>query len=177
MSTFCRSACAIVASAHNTARSTLLAASAACIMLAASSVTHAQTRVGEVDTTFRLIGPNDQVTVERYDDPAVENVSCYVSRAVTGGVRGAIGIAENPSRFSIACRATGTPRITRPINQTSAGEVIFNERQSLLFKELRVSRFYDSQRHALIYLVWSTRLVDGSPFNAVTAIALAGPLN
>lgn len=136
----------------------------------------AQQRVGEVGTTFRIVGPNDRIVVERFDDHKVEGVSCYISRAETGGIGGALGLAEDPSRVSIACRATGPVRITGDINRTRAGEVVFTERTSLVFKSTRVSRFYDSERNALIYLVWSTRLVDGSPFNSVTAIALNTPV-
>lgn len=152
----------------------LLAMAATMAMVAAPAM--AQQRIGEVSTTFRMIGPNDKVVVERFDDPKVEGVSCYVSRAETGGIGGAMGLAEDPSRFSIACRATGPVRITGDINRTRTGEVIFTERTSLVFKSTRVSRFYDSERNALIYLVWSTRLVDGSPFNSVTAIALNAPV-
>lgn len=131
-----------------------------------------QTRIGEVSTTWRAIGPNDKVVVERFDDPKVEGVSCYVSRAETGGIGGALGISEDPSRFSIACRATGPVRITGPINRGRDGELVFTERTSLVFKSTRVTRFYDAERNALVYLVWSTRLIDGSPFNSVTAVAL-----
>ncbi len=135
----------------------------------------AQQRIGEVSTSWRALGPNDRVVVERFDDPKVENVSCYVSRAETGGIGGALGLSEDPSRFSIACRATGPVRITGNINRTRDGEVIFTERTSLVFKSTRVSRFFDADRNVLVYLVWSTRLVDGSPFNSVTAIAINGP--
>lgn len=134
----------------------------------------AQQRIGEVSTAWRALGPNDRVIVERFDDPKVEGVSCYVSRAETGGISGALGVAEDPSRFSIACRATGPVRITGNIDRSRRGEMIFTERTSILFKTTRVSRFFDSERNALVYLVWSTRLIDGSPFNSVTAVAL-GP--
>lgn len=151
------------------------AAIAAVIGLAACAAPAlAQTRVGEVSTTTRLLGPNDRIVVDRYDDPKVDGVSCYLSRADAGGISGALGLATDPSRFSIACRATGVIRITGDINRTRAGEVVFGERTSALFKELRVSRFFDAERNTLVYLVWSTRLIDGSPFNSVTAIALNG---
>jgi len=140
-----------------------------------STTALAQQRIGEVATTWRMIGPNDQVVVERFDDPKVEGVSCYLSRAETGGIAGMVGLAEDPSRFSIACRATGPVRITGNIDRNRTGELVFSERTSILFKETRITRFYDSQRNVLVYLVWSTRLVNGSPFNAVTAIALNGP--
>jgi CreA protein len=67
----------------------------------------AQTRIDSINTNFRWFGPDDKIVVERYDDPRVANVSCYMSRAETGGIKGAIGVAEDPSRFSIACRAVG----------------------------------------------------------------------
>lgn len=130
-------------------------------------------RIGEVDTTFRLVGRNDRIVVDRYDDPRVEGVSCYVSRAETGGVKGTFGVAADPSRFSIACRATGpvSVRGTLPAN-----EVVFSERASLFFKEIRVSRLFDPEKKVLLYLVWSTRNVtpEGSPYNSVTAVPLEG---
>jgi CreA protein len=130
----------------------------------------AQERVGEVSTTFRVVGPNDKVVIDRFDDPKVENASCYVSRAETGGLSGWVGLAEDPSRFSIACRATGPVRITGQIERGKKGEVVFSEDTSVLFKEMRVSRFFDAEKNVLVYLVWSTKLIDGSPFNSVTAI-------
>ena len=131
-----------------------------------------QDRVGEVSTTFRVMGPNDKVVIDRFDDPKVENASCYVSRAETGGLSGWVGLAEDPSRFSIACRATGPVKIIGEINRGKKGEVVFSENTSILFKEMRVSRFYDADKNVLVYLVWSTKLVDGSPYNSVTAIPI-----
>ena len=148
-------------------------AAAFILSLIAFTPALAQERVGEVSTTFRVVGPNDKVVVDRFDDPKVENASCYVSRAETGGLSGWVGLAEDPSRFSIACRATGPVRILGEINKTKKGEVVFSEDTSVLFKEMRVSRFYDAEKNVLVYLVWSTKLIDGSPFNRVTAIPLA----
>jgi CreA protein len=130
----------------------------------------AQERIGEVSTTFRMVGPNDKVVIDRFDDPKVENASCYVSRAETGGLSGWVGLAEDPSRFSIACRATGPVKITGEIERGKKGEVVFSEDTSILFKEMRVSRFFDADKNVLVYLVWSTKLIDGSPYNSVTAI-------
>jgi CreA protein len=130
----------------------------------------AQERIGEVSTTFRVVGPNDKVVIDRFDDPKVENASCYVSRAETGGLSGWVGLAEDPSRFSIACRATGPVKIIGDIERGKKGEVVFSEDTSVLFKEMRVSRFFDADKNVLVYLVWSTKLIDGSPYNSVTAI-------
>ena len=76
-------------------------------MTALTSVAHGQSRIDAISTQFRWLGPNDKIVVERYDDPKVRNVSCYMSRADTGGIKGGLGLAEDPSRFSIACRAVG----------------------------------------------------------------------
>jgi CreA protein len=129
------------------------------------------TRIGSVDTTFRLLGRNDRIIVERYDDPRVDGVSCYVSRAETGGVSGSFGLATDPNRFSIACRATGpvTPRGKIPDN-----EVVFSDKMSAFFKEIRISRLYDAEKQVLVYVVWSTISLGkgGSAFNSVTAVPL-----
>jgi len=145
---------------------------AGVLALGLPGVAPAQTRVGEVSTTFRMIGPNDKVVVERYDDPRVPNVSCYVSRADTGGLSGWVGLAEDPSRFSIACRATGPVTVPNGLPQT---ESVFRQSSSPLFKALTVTRILDTEKRVLVYLVTSTKLVDGSPFNSVTAVALGAP--
>lgn len=129
-------------------------------------------RIGEVTSAIRWFSPNDKVVIERFDDPKVENASCYVSRADTGGWLGAMDLVEDPSRMSIACRATGPLRITAKIEEGRKGEIVFDERASFLFKEIRVTRFYDAEKKVLVYLVWSTKLIDGSPYNSVTAIPL-----
>lgn len=126
--------------------------------------------IGSVDTTFRLLGSNDRVSVERFDDPKVENASCYVSYAETGGVTGWVGLAEDPSRFSIACRATGPIRLLDDVG--AEFEEVFSRDTSILFKEMRVSRMLDQEKNTLVYLVWSTKLIDGSPFNSITAIPI-----
>ena len=133
-----------------------------------------QTRIGDVSTTFRVLGRNDKIVVDRYDDPAVNNVSCYLSRAETGGIAGSIGLATDPSRFSIACRATGTPSLRGTVPDN---EVVFGASANWAFKEIRVSRIVDRQRNVLIYLVWSTQALSkgGSPFNSVTAVPLDVP--
>lgn len=142
------------------------------LMSVIASPSMAQERVGEVSTTFHLTSPNDKVVVDRFDDPGVENVSCYVSRAETGGWKGAVGLAEDPSRFSIACRAVGEPKITGKINEDEEGELVFSERTSAIFKSLRITRFLDQKKGVLIYLAWSTKIVEGSPYNSISVVPL-----
>jgi CreA protein len=151
---------------------TLAVAVAIGLLAAAPSHAADPKRVGEVSTTVRWFSPNDKVVIDRFDDPKVENASCYVSRADTGGWLGAMDLVEDPSRMAIACRATGPLKIVGKIEEGRKGEVVFDERASILFKEIRVSRFYDAEKKVLVYLVWSTKLINGSPYNSVTAIPL-----
>jgi CreA protein len=123
--------------------------------------------VGEVSTAFKLIGPNHKVVVEAYDDPRVSGVTCYVSRARTGGIGGALGLAEDRAEASIACRQVGAISFKSPLPRQ---EEVFSERASILFKRLRVVRIVDPARNTLVYLTYTDRLIDGSPQNSVTAV-------
>lgn len=134
-------------------------------------------QIGAVDTVFKLIGPDHKIVVEAYDDPKVAGVTCYVSRAKTGGVKGALGLAEDRSEASIACRQTGPIAVKEPLKRQ---EEVFTERMSVLFKKLRIVRMVDEKRHTLVYLTYSDRVIEGSPQNSVTAVpvdaAVALPL-
>lgn len=125
--------------------------------------------IGSVDTAFKLIGPDHKVVVEVFDDPLVQGVSCYVSRARTGGIKGAIGVARDPSRFSIACRQVGPIKFLKALPQQ---EEVFKESASFIFKHVRVVRIIDPKRNALTYLTYSDKIIDGSPDNAITAVAV-----
>ena len=135
-------------------------------LLAASGAARAET-IGEVDTVFKLIGPDHKIVVEAYDDPGVQGVTCYVSRAKTGGIKGGLGLAEDKSEASIACRQTGTIVFPKPLRRQ---EEMYSERISLVFKRLRVVRMVDVKRHTLVYLTYSDRVIEGSPQNSVTAV-------
>lgn len=141
------------------------------LVTSAPTLAEDSTRIGTVSTTFRLLGRNDRIVVDRYDDPRVDGVSCYLSRAETGGVKGSLGLATDPNRFSIACRATGPVTLK---GEVPDNEVVFDEKASFFFKEVRVSRLFDREKRVLVYLVWSTLSVgtDGSAFNSVTAVPL-----
>jgi CreA protein len=126
-----------------------------------------QTRIDAISTTFRWIGPNDKIVVERYDDPQVSNVSCYMSRADTGGIKGGLGFAEDPSRFSIACRAVGPVAIPLGLKKS---EVMGFSSASLFFKSFRIHRAVDTEKNVLVYTVVSTKLINGSPFNSISVV-------
>jgi len=125
--------------------------------------------IGQVSTVFKFVGPNDRIVVEAFDDPKVDGVTCYLSRAKTGGLKGGLGLAEDRAEASIACRQVGPIHFKE---QLKDGDEVFKERTSLVFKTMQVVRFLDKKRNTLVYLVYSDRVIEGSPQNAVTAIPI-----
>lgn len=123
--------------------------------------------VGDVSTTFKLLSPNDKIVVDVFDDPQVSGVSCYLSHAKTGGYKGALGLAEDTSDAAVACRQVGPIAFKGKIDPL---DEVFNARSSFLFKHVRVVRMVDRKRNTLVYLVYSDKLIDGSPKNSVTAV-------
>jgi CreA protein len=129
--------------------------------------------LGEVSTAFKLIGPNHKIVIEAYDDPLVDGVTCFVSRAKTGGITGAVGLATDKSDASIACRQVGEIHIKGPLPQQ---DEVFSERLSILFKRLRIVRVVDAKRQSLVYMTYSEKLLDGSPKNSITAVPVGKPI-
>ena len=125
--------------------------------------------VGCTSTTFNLFSPNDKVCVQAFDDPRVPGVTCHISQAKTGGWKGAVGVAEDPSRFSIACHQTGPIIVPDGLPRE---ESVFSESTSLIFKNTKVVRMYDPKRNTLIYVAISKRVVEGSPMNALSAVPI-----
>lgn len=140
----------------------------ACLLAGTAGLAAADgQKIGSVDTAFQWIGRDHDILVEAYDDPAVQGVTCYVSRARKGGIKGTLGLAEDKAEASIACRQVGPIAIAQPLK---AQEEVFSERMSILFKRLRIVRIVDAQRNTLVYLTYSDKLIEGSPQNAVTAV-------
>lgn len=125
--------------------------------------------IGTVDTNFRLLSRDDDIVVEAFDDPKVAGVACHLSRARKGGVKGMVGLAEDPSDASIACRQVGPIQIKEKFKN---GEEVFSKKISLAFKTMQVVRFLDEKRNVLIYLVYSDKLVDGSPKNSISTVPI-----
>lgn len=141
---------------------------AALLLSTAMSVPVHAEQIGEVSTVFRFVGKNDRIVIEAYDDPKVPGVTCFVSRARTGGISGSVGLAEDKSDAAIACRQVGdTLRFTEKLPKQ---EDVFSERMSILFKRLHIVRIVDPVRNTLVYLTYSDRLIEGSPQNSVTAV-------
>ena len=124
---------------------------------------------GSVSTQFRWLGPNDKIVVDGFDDPKVQGVACHISRAQTGGIKGALSVAEDVSDASIACRQVGPIRF---LSELKDGERVFDEHRSLVFKSLQVVRFFDRKRNVLVYVSYSDRVLTGSPKNSISTVPI-----
>ncbi len=134
-------------------------------------------QIGEVTTVFKILGANHKIVVEVFDDPDIPGVSCHLSRAKTGGISGSLGLAEDTSDASIACRQTGFIEIPKDVqSKKNDGERVFRESTSLLFKSLQVVRFYDPKRNTLIYLIYSDKVIEGSPKNAISTVQVTNSI-
>lgn len=137
-----------------------------CAMVVLAS--HAE-EIGSVDTEFKFFGPDHKIVVEAFDDPKIEGITCHLSRSRKGGFKGMVGLAEETSDASIACRQVGPIRV---IGELKEGERVFSESRSLIFKKLQVVRFFDKKRQTYIYLVYSDRVIEGSPHNAISTVPI-----
>ena len=129
--------------------------------------------IGDVSTKFKMLGANDKIVIEAFDDPEIAGATCYLSRAKTGGVGGMVGVAEDTSDASIACRQIGPISLPEKVkNGKEDGKEVFKKSTSLLFKSLQVVRFYDAKRNVLVYLSYSDRVIEGSPKNSISIIPI-----
>ena len=128
--------------------------------------------IGSVGYRFQWVGPNDKITVEAFDDPDVPGITCYIARARTGGVKGALGLAEDPPYASISCQQVAPVDVAK-IGKLKSPHEVFSELASLIFKTTQVVRFWDAKRQALVYLSYTDRIIEGSPQNAISVVPLA----
>lgn len=144
--------------------------SPSAVLITALFSTNAQAEdVDCITTSWKLIGANHKVCVQAFDDPKVQGVSCHISQAKKGGVSGALGLAEDPAHFSIACRQVG-PIVIK--GKLAEQETAFSEDTSILFKETRVTRLFDAKRNTLVYVAISRKLIDGSPDNSISTVPI-----
>lgn len=127
-------------------------------------------RIGSVDTEWKLLGPDHKIVVDGFDDPKISGVACHIARARTGGLKGAVGVAEDTSDASVACRQVGPIRFKAPIDPS--GERVYRETRSVLVKKLRVVRYYDVKRNTLVYLAYSEKIIKGSPKNSLSTVPI-----
>jgi len=120
-------------------------------------------------TTFKLLTPNDKLAVYGIDDPVVDGVACHFTASEKGGLSGALGLAEQTSDVSLACRQYAPITIKEKFEQ---GDVVFSQRRSLFFKKMQIVRGCDTKRNVLIYMAYTDKLIDGSPKNSTSTVPI-----
>ncbi|MCA0405116.1 MAG: CreA family protein [Proteobacteria bacterium] len=148
----------------------ILAATLAAALTGASpAVAQSPDLIFKKSTVFRLLTPNDKLATYAIDDPEVEGVACHYTVPEKGGVAGSLGLAEEVSDISLACRQVGPVRFKAKFDQ---GDVMFRESRSILFKRMQIVRGCDAKRNVLVYLVYSDKLIDGSPQNSTSTVPI-----
>lgn len=120
-------------------------------------------------TVFKWLTPNDKLATYGIDDPEVEGVACHFTVPERGGVKGWLGVAEEVSDISLACRQIGPIKFKNKFEQ---GEEMFRQRRSLFFKRMRIVRGCDAARNVLVYMVYSDRIIEGSPKNSTSSVPI-----
>jgi CreA protein len=120
-------------------------------------------------TTFKLLTPNDKLAVYGIDDPVVDGVACHYTISEKGGLTGALGLAEQTSDISLACRQYGPIKFKDKFAQ---GDVVFSEHRSIFFKRMQIVRGCDQKRNILVYMTYSDKLVEGSPKNSTSTVPI-----
>ena len=120
-------------------------------------------------TVFKLLTPDDKLATYGIDDPLVEGVACHFTVPERGGVAGALGVAEEVSDISLACRQIGPIAFKGKFEQ---GDVVFRERRSIFFKKMQIVRGCDAKRNVLVYVVYSDKLIEGSPKNSTSTVPI-----
>ena len=126
-------------------------------------------RIFDKSTVWRPLTPNDKLVVYGIDDPSVAGVACWYTQPEKGGIKGTLGLAEDVSDISLACRQVGPVQFKEKFKQ---GAVVFSERRSLIFKSMQIVRGCDAKRNTLIYMVYSDKVIEGSPKNSTSAVPL-----
>jgi CreA protein len=147
----------------------------ACIFWPVASPISAMAAADEPDlifrrsTVFKLLSPNDKLATYGVDDPEVDGVACHFTVPEKGGYTGWLGIAEQVSDISLACRQIGPIRFKDKMGQ---GDDMFRQRRSLFFKKMQIVRGCDAKRNVLVYMVYSDKLIEGSPKNSTSTVPI-----
>ena len=146
----------------------------ATLLITLSLTTPAQAEgrdIGAVSTAFKLIGPNHKIVISAFDDPKITGITCYIARPRTGGIKGAVGLAEDPSIASVSCVQIGPISFTGKIASDENGEEVFDESRSIIFKSLNINRIYDKENGSLVYVARTHLIIEGSPTTSISVVA------
>jgi CreA protein len=150
-------------------RKFILAAVALIVLAAPSFAAEQPDLIFKRSTVFKWLTPNDKLAVYGLDDPDVEGVACHFTVPEKGGVKGWLGVAEEVSDISLACRQVGPIKFKAKFEQ---GEDVFRKRRSLFFKKMQIVRGCDAKRNVLVYMVYSDRIIEGSPKNSTSSVPI-----
>jgi len=153
-------------------RLSLVASALAAAALCCASVSPAAAQedlIFRKSTVWKMLTPNDKLAVYGVDDPIVEGVACHYTVPEKGGLSGMFGVAEEVSEVSLACRQIGPVKFKEKAEQ---GDVVFRERRSLIWKKMQIVRGCDAKRNVLVYLVYTDKLIDGSPQNSTSSVPI-----
>lgn len=120
-------------------------------------------------TVWKFLTPDDKLATYGIDDPVVDGVACHYTVPERGGVKGMLGVAEEVSDISIACRQIGPISFKSKFDQ---GDIVYRESRSLIFKKMQIVRGCDAKRNVLVYLVYSDKLIEGSPKNSTSTVPI-----
>jgi CreA protein len=143
--------------------------SAICILAPAAARAEDPDLIFRKSTVFKLLSPDDKLATYGIDDPAIEGVACHFTVPEKGGWSGALGLSEQVSDISLACRQIGPVKFKEKFDQ---GAVVFRQSRSLFFKRMQIVRGCDAKRNVLIYMVYSDKLIDGSPKNSTSSVPI-----
>jgi CreA protein len=147
----------------------LLSALLLSLFLALPAAAQEPDLIFKKSTVFKLLTPDHKLATYGIDDPLVEGVACHFTVPEKGGVTGALGLAEEVSDISLACRQIAPIRIREKFGQ---GDVVFRESRSIFFKEMQIVRGCDAKRNVLVYMVYSDYLIEGSPKNSTSTVPI-----
>ena len=115
----------------------------------------------------------NDIIIESVPDPKVQGVTChlaYFDRSIIDRLSNGNWF-EDPSYSAVDCVQTG-PITVGDIDRDDSGETVFSERQSLILKTLQITRVFDAENNALVYLAHASELTQGSGKMSISVIPL-----
>lgn len=130
-------------------------------------------KIGRASTVFNMLGKNDRIEVEGFDDPDVQGITCYISYAKKGGLKETVNLEEDASDASVSCTQTA-PSVSFDETAVRKPKEVFKRSASFAFKSQQIIRYYDPKRKTFAYLVYSDKIVQGSPKNSLSVVSCFG---
>lgn len=141
-----------------------------CVLAASTAAADDPDLIFKKTTVWKLLSPDHKLGTYAIDDPDVEGVTCYFTVPEKGGWTGWLGLAEELSNASLSCMQVGPVKFKKKLKQ---GDEAFSQRRSLVFKRMQIVRGCDAKRNVLVYLVYTDKIIEGSPENSTSAVPIS----